>query len=80
MEDSLELRKQNLKYLEDHEKIEESDSLDEELEAEKQKITKKVKDFITESHLETLFPYKDKHEYKTKISEIEEKLLIQKFF
>ncbi len=51
-----------------------ADNLDEELEAEKAKISAKVKDFITGAHLETLFPYKDKHEYKEKISEIDKKL------
>jgi len=48
--------------------------LDEELEQQKENIKQKVKDFITGAHLETLFPYKDKHEYKTKIFAIEEQL------
>ncbi len=48
--------------------------VDEELEQQKESIKQKVKDFITNAHLETLFPYKDKHEYKTKISAIEEQL------
>jgi len=40
----------------------------------KVKIADKVKTFIKDAHLENLFPYKDKHEYKTKVTQISEAL------
>ncbi|MGB0757804.1 MAG: polyribonucleotide nucleotidyltransferase [Patescibacteria group bacterium] len=55
-------------------KKEKEEEVDEESAKEKSAIADKVKSFIKDAHLETLFPYKDKHEYKEKLRALEEKL------
>lgn len=47
---------------------------DADLATAKETVTKKVKAYIAGAHLDTLFPYKDKHEYKEKLHALEEAL------